>query len=91
MSSQKFRVVSHRDALRFAFDSLTKQGVPDSDAQTTAEGLADTDVCGVDTQGIQWIGIYCQRLEQSLISANPRISTLSRLLASQKSHLSKKH
>ena len=63
MTSQKFRVVSHQDALRFAFDSLIKQGVSSSDAKTTAEGLVDADLCGVDTHGIQRIPIYCQRLE----------------------------
>ncbi|MDG1156590.1 MAG: hypothetical protein P8M81_03310 [Litorivicinaceae bacterium] len=49
MNSQEFRVVPHRDAFRFAVDSLTTQGVPDSDAKTTAEGLVDADLCGVDT------------------------------------------
>ena len=74
MSSQKFRVLSHRDAFRFAFDSLTGQGVSGPDAKTTAEGLVDADLCGVDTHGIQRIPIYCQRLELGLISAAPRIS-----------------
>jgi LDH2 family malate/lactate/ureidoglycolate dehydrogenase len=74
MDSQKFWVVSHQDAFRFAFDSLTKQGVSGSDAKTTAEGLVDADLCGVDTHGIQRIPIYCQRLELGLISANPRIT-----------------
>ena len=63
MSSQKFRVLSHRDAFRFAFDSLTRQGVSGPDAKTTAEGLVDADLCGVDTHGIQRIPIYCQRLK----------------------------
>src|SRR6056300_803955 len=74
MTSQKFRVVSHQDAFRFAFDSLIKQGVSSSDAKTTAEGLVDADLCGVDTHGIQRIPIYCQRLELGLISAKPRIT-----------------
>ena len=74
MNSQEFRVVPHRDAFRFAFDSLTMQGVPDSDAKTTAEGLVDADLCGVDTHGIQRIPNYCQRLQLGLITANPRIS-----------------
>ena len=74
MDSQKFRIVSHRDAFRFAFDSLTTQGVPGPDAETTAEGLVDADLCGVDTYGIQRIPIYCQRLKLGLISATPRIS-----------------
>ena len=74
MSSQKIRVVSHRDALRFAFDSLSRQGVPGSGAKTTAEGLVDADLCGVDTHGIQRIPIYCQRLQLGLISAYPRIT-----------------
>ena len=39
MNSQKFRVLSYRDAFRFAFDSLTTQGVSGPDAKTTAEGL----------------------------------------------------
>ncbi len=71
MNSQKLRVVSHREALRFAFDSLTTQGVPGSDAKTTAEGLVDADLCGLDTHGIQRIPIYCQRLQMGLICANP--------------------
>ena len=74
MNSQKFRIVSHRDAFRFAFDSLTQQEVSGSDAKTTAEGLVDADLCGVDTHGIQSIPIYFQRLELGLISANPQIS-----------------
>ena len=74
MNSQKFRIVSHRDAFKFAFDSLTQQGVSGSDAKITAEGLVDADLCGVDTHGIQSIPIYCQRLELGLTSANPQIS-----------------
>ena len=57
MSNQQTRVVPHQDAFRFAFDALTKQGVPDSDAETTASGLVDADLCGVDTHGIQRIPI----------------------------------
>ena len=74
MSIQKFRVVPHRDAFRFAFDALTKQGVSDSDAKTTASGLVDADLCGVDTHGIQRIPIYCRRLKLGLIQANPQIA-----------------
>ena len=74
MNSQKFRIVSHRDAFKFAFDSLTQQGVSGSDAKITAEGLVDADLCGVGTHGIQSIPIYCQRLELGLTSANPQIS-----------------
>ena len=74
MNSQKFRIVWHRDAFRFAFDSLTTQEVPGPDAESTAEGRVDADLCGVDTHGIQRIPIYCQRLKLGLISATPRIS-----------------
>ena len=74
MSNQQTRVVPHQDAFRFAFDALTKQGVSDSDAETTASGLVDADLCGVDTHGIQRIPIYCRRLELGLIQANPQIA-----------------
>ena len=74
MSSHKFRVLSHQDAFRFAFDPLPTQGASGPDAKTTAEGLVDADLCGVDTRGIQRIPIYCQRIKLGLISAAPRIS-----------------
>ena len=79
MYRQKFQIVSHRDAFRFASDSLTTQGVSVSDAKIIIEGLVDADPYGVATHGIHRIPIYCQRLELGLTSANPRISVLSPL------------
>ena len=61
------------DELRvFCLDALTRVGVGEEDAQTTADVLVTTDTWGVFTHGVKSLPAYIRRIRAGGIRANAR-------------------
>ena len=71
------RPVTADDLRTFCIDALTKVGVGEADAQTTADVLVTTDTWGVFTHGVKSLRGYIRRIQAGGIraDAHPRITS----------------
>ncbi len=65
-------VVSAAELRTFCIDALTKVGVTEEDAETTADVLVTTDTWGVFTHGTKLLGNYIRRIRAGGIRADAR-------------------
>jgi ureidoglycolate dehydrogenase (NAD+) len=68
----KTGVVSAHDLRIFCIDALTRLGVAEEDAQTTADVVVTTDTWGVFTHGVKSLRGYIRRIQAGGIRADAR-------------------
>jgi LDH2 family malate/lactate/ureidoglycolate dehydrogenase len=59
-----------------AISLLEATGVPDCDAELVADSLLEANLRGVDSHGIQHLGIYVERIRRGLVELHPTFPVL---------------
>lgn len=67
--------ISHASLQRFCAGILRKAGVPDKDADLTAESLVFANLRGIDSHGVVRLPAYLKRLEEGGANPTPEIKT----------------
>lgn len=76
MSQEGQKIVTKEKLKKDVVFLLKKVGVPEDDAEITAEVMVDTNAKGVESHGVRWLDIYLQRIQAGSVKPVTKIDVI---------------